>query len=57
MAGINLGNVTYVEVTTPPRNVPFSRIEENMSTGVAHEKTPNPLEPPSDPRHRPTVGS
>ena len=24
---------------------------------LAHQKTPTPLGPPSDPRHRPTVGS
>ena len=44
--------------STSPSSVPRGggRYVE-LQGNLAHEKTPTPLRPPQDPRHRPTVGS
>ena len=34
-----------------------NRSLKNVQGYLAHKKTPTPLGPPQDPRHRPTVGS
>jgi len=33
------------------------RLADSLQGYLAHKKTPTPLGPPYDPRHRPTVGS
>ena len=34
-----------------------NQVENSLQGYLAHKKTPTPLGPPKDPRHRPTVGS
>ena len=48
---------SLAETSADLRDHRSEMISDQIQGYLAHKKTPTPLGPPQDPRHRPTVGS